>query len=73
MDKDGQADTFLTEEELAERWRGQVTRGTLRNWRTQGRGPPFLKAGRAVLYPRSRLLAWEAGNLMAWSDPAVVG
>ena len=63
MDEAAAGEGFLTEAELAKRWRGQVTRGTLRNWRAKGRGPPFLKAGRAVLYPRHRLLAWEAENL----------
>jgi len=50
---------FLTEQEVAARWRGVVSPGTLRNWRSQGRGPLFVKIGRAVLYPVSGLEAWE--------------
>jgi len=50
---------LLTEAEVAARYRGKVSGGTLRNWRAQGRGPPYLKVGRAVLYPRDQLLDWE--------------
>jgi hypothetical protein len=50
---------FLTEAELAARYRGLVSAGTLRNWRSQGRGPPFVKVGRQVLYPIVGLEAWE--------------
>ncbi len=32
--------------------------GTLRNWRSQGKGPPFAKAGKTVLYPRHLLVDW---------------
>jgi predicted DNA-binding transcriptional regulator AlpA len=32
---------------------------TLRNWRVLGRGPPFLKLGRAVRYRRSDIEVWQ--------------
>lgn len=35
---------------------------TLRQWRCQGRGPRWTKAGRRVLYSRSDLDAWLAGQ-----------
>ncbi len=54
-----EAEDFLTETEVAARYRDQISPGTLRNWRSQGRGPPYLKVGRQVLYPRNSLEAWE--------------
>lgn len=42
---------FLTAEEVAERYRGGVSVGTLRNWRAMKIGPSFIKIGKAVLYP----------------------
>ena len=50
---------FLTEAEVAARYRGEISPGTLRNWRSQRRGPPFVKVGRAVLYPVASLECWE--------------
>jgi hypothetical protein len=41
---------FLTAEEVSQRYRGEITVGTLRNWRAMRIGPPFVKIGRAVLY-----------------------
>ena len=38
------ADTkFLTTEDVSERYRGEITVGTLRNWRAMRIGPPFVK------------------------------
>ena len=42
---------FLTAEEVSERYRGEITVGTLRNWRAMRIGPAFVKIGKAVLYP----------------------
>lgn len=50
---------YLTEDEVSARYRGAVSPGTLRNWRASGRGPDYLKIGKAVLYPLERLEAWE--------------
>ena len=36
-----------------------VTAKTLENWRTLGRGPKFIKAGRRVRYDPADLLAWR--------------
>jgi hypothetical protein len=37
---------------------------TLRNWRVQGSGPPFIKYGnKLVRYRRSDLGAWQEGQL----------
>lgn len=56
--------TFLTTEEVAARYRGEISVGTLRNWRAMRIGPPFVKIGRAVLYPRAELEAWDRKNLV---------
>ena len=53
---------FLTPEEVAERYRGGVSVGTLRNWRAMRIGPTFLKIGKAILYPVSELDAWDEKN-----------
>lgn len=53
---------FLTPDEVSERYRGTVSPGTLRNWRSMRIGPSFVKIGKAVLYPTSELNAWDAKN-----------
>jgi hypothetical protein len=55
---------FLTAEEVSERYRGEVTVGTLRNWRAMRVGPAFVKIGKAVLYPVDQLDAWDEKNLV---------
>jgi hypothetical protein len=50
---------FLTLEEVVERYRGQVSEGTLRNWRSMRIGPSFMEIGKAILYPLEEL---EAGT-----------
>lgn len=54
--------TFLTPEEVAERYRGSVSVGTLRNWRAMKIGPSFVKIGKAVLYRIDELEAWDQRN-----------
>ena len=51
---------FLTPTEAADRCR--VGTGTLANWRSQRKGPPFSKRGSKVVYPLDALEAWEAAN-----------
>lgn len=38
---------YLTAEEVADRYRGSVSLGTLRNWRAMRLGPSFIKIGKA--------------------------
>ncbi|NTJ06906.1 helix-turn-helix domain-containing protein [Rhizobium lusitanum] len=54
--------TFLTPEEVAERYRGSISVGTLRNWRSMKIGPSFVKIGKAVLYHVDELDAWDERN-----------
>lgn len=54
--------TFLTPDEVAERYRGEISVGTLRNWRARKVGPSYVKIGKAVLYPVDALDAWDEKN-----------
>jgi hypothetical protein len=53
---------YLTAEEVTERYRGEITVGTLRNWRAMRIGPAYIKIGKAVLYPVEALDAWDRDN-----------
>jgi hypothetical protein len=53
---------YLTVEEVADRYRGSISVGTLRNWRAMRVGPAYVKIGKAVLYPVSDLDAWDEKN-----------
>lgn len=57
--------TFLTPAQLAQRWNGAVTTGTLANWRNQGKGPAFQKIGSRVLYRLDQVQNYEAANVVA--------
>jgi hypothetical protein len=35
---------------------------TLQTWRTKGRGPPFVRVGRAIRYTRQSLIDWTKAN-----------
>lgn len=37
---------------------------TLRNWRHQGRGPAYVKAGRAIRYPRETVLTYMENRMV---------
>jgi hypothetical protein len=60
-----QEQMFLTAEEVSKRYRGEISVGTLRNWRAMRVGPAFVKIGKAVLYPVEQLEAWDQKNLVA--------
>jgi hypothetical protein len=53
---------FLTEEEVCARYRGLISPGTLRNWRSLGIGPNYTKIGRAVLYSTVELDKFDRAN-----------
>lgn len=55
---------FLTDEDVVVRYRGVITIGTLRNWRSQRTGPAYIKVGKAVLYPVSELDAWDQKQII---------
>jgi hypothetical protein len=60
---------YLTPEEVADRYRGEISLGTLRNWRSMRVGPCFVKIGKAVLYPLAELDAWDEQNRVACRTP----
>ena len=60
---------FLTPDEVAERYRGGISVGTLRNWRAMRLGPSFVKIGKAVLYPLDELDAWDQKNKVQCRAP----
>ena len=49
---------LLTEEDLACRWKAEVE--TIRQWRWNGKGPPFFKQGRQVFYRPEDIRNYEA-------------
>lgn len=52
---------YLSTTEVVARWSNHVSEQTLRQWRMiPGKGPPFAKLGRKVLYPVARLVEWES-------------
>ena len=61
--------TFLTPVEVAERYRGSVYIGSLRNWRAMKIGPSFVKIGKAVLYRVDELEAWDDRNRVQCRPP----
>ncbi|MEA2889562.1 MAG: hypothetical protein QOI05_355 [Bradyrhizobium sp.] len=61
---------YLTPEEVSARYRGEISVGTLSNWRVARIGPTFIKIGKAVLYPIDELDAWDRKNLIVCRSPA---
>jgi hypothetical protein len=51
---------FLTEFEIEQT--GIAAVGTLRRWRLQRQGPPFIKSGRSVKYPVPEFEQWLAAR-----------
>ena len=56
---------FLMPDEVSARYRGQISPGTLRNWRAMRVGPTFVKIGKAVLYPVDELDACDKRNMVS--------
>lgn len=50
---------FLSPKQVCLRYAGQITMGTLANWRTKGDGPTYTKIGGRVLYELQEILKWE--------------
>ena len=47
---------LLTADDLADTIR--VSKRTIIRWRSEGRGPAYVKAGHRVLYKRADVMAW---------------
>jgi hypothetical protein len=52
----------ISQAELVKRWDNAISPGTLANWRSLGKGPPYIKLGGRVRYPLDALAAWEKEN-----------
>lgn len=55
--KAGAEEIFLTENELAARWKRRAK--TLRNWRSAGLGPAYHRLGRHIRYSLTTVLRYE--------------
>jgi hypothetical protein len=53
----------FNEADLAKRW--GVSPKTLQRWRTEGRGPKYLKLSKRVIYPLDQIQAFESQALYA--------
>jgi len=60
----------LTERELAEMW--NVSPKTLQRWRTEGRGPRYLKLSKKVVYPLEQIRTFESKALSASTSERVI-
>ena len=62
---------MINEADLAERW--NLSPKTLQPWRSEGRGPRFMKMSKRVVYPRDEVLDFESQTLRAaprwWRGP----
>lgn len=58
----------LTTEQLAERLHRSPR--TVEDWRTDGRGPAFIRDGQTVLYREPDIEAWEESCLVRHDQPA---
>ena len=60
-------ETYLTPQEVSERYGGKISVQTLSNWRSDKKNrkkyPVFLKAGGKVLYLLSELEKWERSRM----------
>lgn len=63
-------DDCLTTEQAAQLL--QQSKNTLRQWRSQGKGPAFERRGRTVRYPKSALTAWRDSNMVVTADSAEI-
>lgn len=61
----------LTERQLAERW--GLSLKTLQDWRKNGKGPHYLKLGKAIRYPRELVEKYEQEHLMTSTGAAAIG
>ena len=56
-----QPQVFVTEAELAERWRHSLR--SLQRWRADGKAPPFTRLGRRVVYRLSDVESFEKAHI----------
>ncbi len=64
-------DEYLTQAELAARWR--ISPRTLERWRWRGTGVPFIKVGGSIRYRLQDVEAFEARQLRQASQSEILG
>jgi hypothetical protein len=57
--------SHLSPEKLVERFGGTITKKTLRNWRTNGTGPRYIRLGKRIVYPLRDVEIWEEEQMVA--------
>lgn len=57
--------SYLTPNQVADRYEGRISVRTLANWRWCGTGPKFLRAGGRILYDLLELESWEQKNTVS--------
>lgn len=60
----------LTENELANRW--GISPKTLQRWRTEGRGPHYMKLSKRVVYPLDVIIKFERHALYASTSQKII-
>ena len=65
--RDADDERLLTEVQAADLLR--MSSRTLQAWRSQGVGPPFVRAGRAIRYRRSAIVMWTMENTVVPQKP----
>lgn len=63
-----QTEPAFTETELARRW--NISIKTLQRWRSEERGPPYIKLSKAVRYPVDEIVTYEQLNRQGMSNEA---
>ena len=54
---------YLSPLDLSNRWGGQITIGTLKQWRSKGKGPKFRKVSSKIVYHIDDVKLWESQNV----------
>lgn len=63
MTSESKKPKLLTTAEVSQRYEGNLSVRTLNNWRSQGKGPRFLRLEGKILYPVEELEKWEQESL----------
>jgi len=64
-DNDNQVQSGLDEldaNQVSARYNGRISTRTLANWRTQGKGPKYIRRGGKIFYPVKFLNEWDEKN-----------
>ena len=63
-----QTEPAFTETDLARRW--NVSIKTLQRWRSEERGPPYIKLSKAIRYPVDEIVTYEQAIRQGMSNEA---